>query len=228
MASTSDRGEYYDISLADGGCDDNQPLSACYVFDLINNARHLRDESTQYRVNWQGGNYNTQVTSDWRDWIEVNGTSISYQHVLTHIFPWQLTPKEAGPRTPVLRILGSAKTTNVTFFIASYMMPYKHSVSQAGDTRLYNDGYAWEWTGNVAAQHPTVTSIIAAAGDDKTNDKQFYWDATANAVAEFNSWDLDVNNASQMYKVGVYLYRLTVYTKGDGYLYGISLREYAE
>jgi hypothetical protein len=227
MASTSRNGEYFEISLADGGCDDNQPLSACYAYDLISNARHLRDESTQYRANWIGGQHiSTESVDAYTDYIEVVGTTATYQHVLTYVFPWQVTPKEGGPRTPVLRMLASAKTTGNTFFVSSIMTPYKHDIGVGEDAGLLGDGFAWEWNGDHSSE--SIASIIATAGDDKTADKLFYLDILANANIQVNSWDLDTDGTSQMYKVNMSLFRLSVYAKGDGILYGLSLREYAE
>jgi hypothetical protein len=227
MASTSDRGEYYEISLPDGGCDDNQPLSACYAYDLTNNARHLRDESTQYRVNWVGGDYITGDAQTSSNYIIVVGTATDYQHTASYVFPWQATPGAVGLRTPVLRLVGACETSNTTFFVGAFMTGYMHSIQDYyNDGNLSTNGHAWDWEGNTATE--TTGNIIAAAGDDKTADPQMAMDAGINGVYTTLTWELDVDGSTVANRVAMYMYRLSVWTKGSGYIHAISLREYSE
>ena len=227
MASTSDRGEYYAVSLADGGCDDNQPLSACYAFDLTNNARHLRDESTQYRVNWIGGEYLSLDAQTVTDNIIVVGTAAQYQHVTSYVFPWQATPGAKGFRTPIVRMIGSAETSGTTFFVAAYMTAYQHQIQDYNnDVYIAGNGHAWSWTGTTEITSPG--NVIAAAGQDKTGDPQMALDAAVNGVYTTLTWELDTDGNTQASRVAMYMYRLSVWAKGSGFINALSLREYSE
>jgi hypothetical protein len=230
MTSSSSYGYYVDIGLSDGGCDDNQPLSACYAFDLINNARHLRDESTQYRVNFLGGYFTSELDGYQNvNQIYVQGTNTQYKHVITQIFPWQQNSRESGsgygPRSPVLRINAASDSSTVTFHLAVYMMGFQNEIGYNEDSEHASNGYAWEWTGTTTTTEPSW--VIQSVGGDKTGNTKFYIDALTKGRGKMPTWGKDLDGTTQWYDISIYMYRLSIYAKGGGHIYGVSLREFS-
>lgn len=223
MASSSTYGEYYDLSLTYAG-DDNNPLSACYCFDLVNNLEHLRDMRSQYRVNWiQPAEWDGVSTNHYGVYFN---SGLVMQHAFTHIFPWNISYK-GGPLTPVIKVTGRGYTAADTLYVYAYMTGHRHDVGIVGaEESLYNEGRAWRFTGT--ASGTTISSVIATHGDDKTDDKGFILDSIVYALAGFDTWDIDANDTTNYFYTNVTLYRLSVYCRGRGFVTSVSLREFNE
>jgi hypothetical protein len=227
VTSSSTYGEYIDMSLTYAG-NENYPLSANFCFDLINNAQHLRDSRSQYRVNWVGTPIFTTATGEAYNWdlLLFNGTTSTYQHAVTHIFPWNMST-DRGPLTPVVRVMGRTYTDTETFSVVAYMAPHNHTIGDRGrDESLVNDGRAWKWTGTTTAS--AVSDLIAADNTNKSDDDSFVLDAMINGYAEFRTWELDYDSNTNYVQTPITLYKLSIYAMADGYITGISLREFSE
>ena len=226
MASSSTYGEYREMSLT-YACDENHPLSACYCYDLVNNAQHLRDIRSQYRVNFIGSEVYTSATGEGSnsDCLAYNGTNTTYQHCWTGIVPWNISHK-GGPLTPVLRVIGRTLVAPNIFYVVAYMMPHNYAIGRNGyDESIYNTGAAWKWTGYTLSE--TTAPIIADEGANKTDDPIFA-SQVGMSLDQYLVWDIDADGNSNYFQTPIALYRLSLYCKSNGIIQGISLREYNE
>ena len=226
MTQSSEYGEYYVIPES-YAINENAPLSACYSLVLHSNARHLRDEMTQYRVNWAGyqTRYKAQTTSVRRtDQIYFSGTVATYQHCITNIFPWTIS-NDVGPVAPVVYMNGYADTSGSTFYVSAYITPYNHEIGNyRSDEGLYQVGKAWRFLGDTGTE--TIGEIIAESGASKHGDPIMSGDALLNGSYNFKTWELDADDATQEYNHYCYLFRISVYCKGDGAINSLMVREF--
>lgn len=212
MSHTSHIGHYVRVPTA-GGFDAEHPLSVSDVQYMGNNAKHLRDEFTQHRVNWalpddsQPDFYGMTSAGDWA-------------HAMTHIIPWTITPR-GYPTSAVIRITGIAEEVLHTFAVAAVLSADRDKVSWTHD----QSSHLIYRLATTIIEDPAAPGVLIQECFDLNND-------TARAMMQigglktFSVYDRNEADDVIAQSVGVFLLRFTVWVLGLGYMTHVSLREY--
>jgi len=201
MTATSDHGHYlYSPSTRLQG---DLPLSAGEVLHMANNLEHTYDERMQHRINW------VSATS-----YLYSYSSADYEHAQTHVFPWTVR-RDGTPATPIIRVGGAA--TSGTFYVYAAFIPHSHITPY----------YEWDSTHALQTWGASTASTSAAWMVSSYGDmSSFTLLHSLPGYTSRNSTEDDSAATATEYLTRFFLFRLSVYTKGSGYLHGVSLREF--
>ena len=230
MTATSTHGDYWNIDLDDEFKADT-PLSVSMTSDLVNNGRHLLDESTQYRVNWVGARDADPPSGGVPHYSSVfcGNSTTEFAHILTHVFPWQAHASQEKPKQPVIRLAASAVSgASSAFLIAAYMMPMAAGIDFGTDEGNYQNGWGYRWTTSVAADGSQDGWVIEDKGTISDTDiaRQSYHYTSAKS---YPTWENKADGSGTVQAQStVHVFRLSIYGYPDGYIDGISLREFTE
>lgn len=231
MTSSSKYGDFYDVDT-DDIINADRPLSAAAAVDIVNNARHLRDESTQYRVKWEANVATTSGLFASNAVYAYTAPDANYYHVMTHVFPWQSYPGEDSPRMPVGRVFVQNLESAATSYLRLYMMPYHFPIGYDRDQAMRDESFGWRRTVTLPADNSgdgwwTCFTNVRTGGDDKQ---------MAGLRAEWNTWSVKniptwehntEGTATINVDVPMHFYRVSMYAKNRLLVKSFSLREFA-
>lgn len=136
------------------------PVATNQARYIMNNAAHLSDENTQYRVNWVA----RALT---KSWSAVGDTANEYKHICTYAFLCAQNYMPGFPDGLVIRIAGGSNTaTAQTLNLRACVCPF-HQPIGIGDcydniayldgTTTGSDGTDWIIEGEISDQYTATT-----------------------------------------------------------------------
>lgn len=190
----------------------DEPMGANRATYLANNAQHLSDECTQYRVNWV----------EWlgsEGWVTTVSGKTDYTHIMTHFFP--VTVNHEG-HVPDFYVRIGAYTTTSTFHVAAMLEPIGGPLSYARDLA---DNVAELDATTVATAGDAGWIIESVASGDYDNSTFGKTTAMKTVLPAFTEYD-GTTRTTIAYGARLSIYGKHTFATATGTICGVSVREF--